>query len=95
LKAANVSGSNVYKLAGNVFEKRTAATGQIAANSAYYTADSEADRLALAKGVETGITETVAEDGKAVKLYDLNGRETTAPVRGIYVTSDGKKVFVK
>lgn len=95
LKAANVSGSNVYKLAGNVFEKRTAATGQIAANSAYYTADSEADRLALAKGVETSITETVAEDGKAVKLYDLNGRETTAPVRGIYVTSDGKKVFVK
>jgi hypothetical protein len=41
---------------------------------------------------EDGIVVTVREN---VNLYDLNGREVKAPVRGIYVTSNGQKVLVK
>ena len=34
------------------------------------------------------------ENGK-VKFYDLKGNRVENPVRGIYVTSEGRKVLVK
>lgn len=93
LKAAAVSGSDVYTLSGNTMKKRSAANGNIAANKAYYVGSGNADVLELSE-VATGIS-TVVTDSENVKLYDLNGREVKAPVRGIYVTSNGQKVFVK
>lgn len=93
LKAAAVAGSDVYTLSGNTMKKRSAANGNIAANKAYYVGSGNADVLELSE-VATGIS-TVVTDSENVKLYDLNGREVKAPVRGIYVTSKGQKVFVK
>lgn len=93
LKAAAVSGSDVYTLSGNTMKKRSAANGNIAANKAYYVGSGNADVLELSE-VATGIS-TVVTDSENVKLYDLNGREVKAPVRGIYVTSNGQKVLVK
>ena len=92
LKSASVSGSNVYKLNGNAFEKRTSSTGTISANTAYYTSDSEATTLPLAKGLPTGIDDVKVN--KEVKFYDLKGNLVEKPLRGIYVTSEGKKVLV-
>lgn len=93
LKAAAVSGSDVYTLSGNTMKKRSAANGNIAANKAYYVGSGNADVLELSE-VATGIS-TVVTNSENVKLYDLNGREVKDPVRGIYVTSNGQKVFVK
>lgn len=93
LKAANVSGSNVYILNGNVFAKRTSESGVVTANTAYIATDSEASELQL-KSTTTGIDETVAA-GKEIKLYDLRGNRVNKPTRGIYVTSEGEKIFVK
>lgn len=94
LKAASVSGSNVYTLNGNVLNKRTAASGTIAANTAYYTTESDATELHFEK-VATGIEDIIIEGGESLKFYDLNGREVSKPTRGIYITSKGDKVFVK
>lgn len=93
LKAASVSGSDVYTLSGNTMKKRSAANGNVAANKAYYVGSGNADVLELSE-VATGIS-NVATDTENIKLYDLNGREVKAPVRGIYVTSNGQKVLVK
>ncbi len=94
LKSRSVSGSNIYKLNNGVFEKRTATSGNITANTAYYTADSEAASIALQKGEATSIDAISTEEGK-VKFYDLKGNRVEKPVRGIYVTSKGEKVLVK
>lgn len=94
LKAASVSGSNVYLLNGDVFSKRTSSSGTVTANTAYLTADSEATELQLEKST-TGIEDILSDSNKPVKFYDLNGREVSKPTRGIYITSDGNKVFVK
>ena len=93
LKSASVSGSNVYLLKGSAFEKRTASTGNVSANTAYYTADGAASTLELKEGDITSIGAVVAGDAQ-VKFYDLKGNFVEEPVRGIYVTSEGKKVFV-
>ena len=93
LKSASVSGSNVYLLKGSAFEKRTASTGNVSANTAYYTADGAASTLELKEGDITSIGAVVAGDAQ-VKFYDLKGNLVEEPVRGIYVTSEGKKVFV-
>ena len=92
LKSQSVSGANIYRLNGGVFEKRAASSGNIAANTAYYTADSESGTIALQKGAETSIS-AIAADGE-VKFYDLKGNRVENPTRGIYVTSEGVKVLV-
>lgn len=94
LKAATVQGSNIYTLNGSEFTKRTATSGTIAANTAYYTADSSASTLPF-HNTHTGIENVLGDSNKPVKFYDLNGREVSNPTRGIYITSDGTKVFVK
>lgn len=93
LKSKSVSGSNVYTLNNGEFVKRTASSGTIAANTAYYTSDSEAASIALQKGEATSIG-AVKTDSE-LKFYDLKGNRVEEPVRGIYVTSDGQKVLVK
>lgn len=45
-------------------------------------------------GSATGIGSTPVEQRPAV-YYDLNGRIVTYPGKGIYVTADGRKVFLK
>ena len=94
LKSANVSGSNIYTLNGEVFVKRAAASGTMPANSAYYIADSDASTIALQKGEATSIEGIVTGEGK-IRVYDLKGNRVENPSRGIYVTSEGVKVLVK
>ena len=45
----------------------------------------------------TGISTIAADDNRAVEYYDLMGRRVDAAklTRGIYVTSDGRKILVK
>ncbi len=93
LKSKSVSGSNVYTLNNGEFVKRTASSGTVAANTAYYTSDSEAASIVLQKGEATSIG-AVKTDSE-VNFYDLKGNRVEKPVRGIYVTSDGQKVLVK
>ena len=73
----------------------------VKANRAYYEADATAAANALrfsfgdagmATGISTATTPTT--DGAKV-YYDLNGRRVLYPSRGIYVTADGQKVFIK
>ena len=93
LKSQSVNGSNVYRLTGSNFIKRAATSGSIDANTAYYTSDVSASSIALQKGEPTSIEGVVTGDGN-VKFYDLKGNLVEKPVRGIYVTSEGKKVLV-
>lgn len=91
LKSKSVSeDGNIYVLDGSSFMKYNAT---LPANAAYYVSDSNAATLGL-KVVEelTAIKNVNVE--KDVKFYDLKGNEVKEPVRGIYVTSEGKKVFV-
>ena len=64
----------------------------VSANTAYYIADAENASLELRTAVDTSIDATLVE--KEIKFYDLKGNLVEKPVRGIYVTSEGKKVFV-
>ena len=92
-KSASVSGANVYTLKNGVFAKRASSSGSVKANTAYYKSDSGAQEITLQVGEATSIDAVVAGEG-AVLFYDLNGNRVEKPVRGIYVTSEGKKVLV-
>ena len=92
LKSTSVSGSNIYTLSNGEFVKRNSASGVLSANTAYYIADTENTSLALRTAVDTSIDAALLE--KDIKFYDLKGNLVEKPVRGIYVTSEGKKVFV-
>ena len=94
LKAQSVSGSNIYMPNSvSAFKKRSSSTGSVSANTAYYTSDSDASTLPFHINTPTGI-ESV-KTSKAVTFYDLHGREVAHPTKGIYITSDGHKVWVK
>ena len=45
----------------------------------------------------TSVTDIIADDNRAIEYYDLMGRRVDASKlsRGIYVTSDGRKILVK
>ena len=45
----------------------------------------------------SSVTSIVPDDNRAIEYYDLSGRrvDATQLTRGIYVTSDGRKIFVK
>lgn len=93
-KSSTVSGSNIFLLNNNgKFAKRASTSGTIASNKAYYTSSGSATILELVVSENTSV-EGIAGTGKAVKFYDLKGNEVQAPTRGIYVTSEGKKVLV-
>lgn len=46
-------------------------------------------------GGQTGIGGVEAAPQGEVRFYDLGGRRVVRPTRGVYVTGDGRKVFVK
>jgi hypothetical protein len=93
LKSKSVSGT-IYMLANGEFAKRTATSGTVTANTAYYTTDSQATSIALKKGEATSV-KGIETAENPVKFYDLKGNLVEKPARGIYVTSEGKKVLVK
>ncbi|MBO5134984.1 MAG: exo-alpha-sialidase [Bacteroidaceae bacterium] len=94
LKQASLS-EKVYLLNGAAFKKQTSSTF-VAANTAYYKSANTAEelQLSLTEGDATGI-ESVSGQQQRVTFYSLDGRLVEKPTRGIYVTSQGKKVFVK
>jgi uncharacterized protein YpmB len=81
-------------LANGEFVKRKATSGMVTANTAYYTTDSQATNIALKKGEATSV-KGIETAENPVKFYDLKGNLVEKPARGIYVTSEGKKVLVK
>lgn len=101
LKSVNVSGSNVYTLIDDEFILRTASSGEIPANTAYIMMDlynyqhpdMRVEWLEIKEQIEIGVDKVVI-DNKELKFYDLKGNLIEMPTRGIYVTSEGKKVFV-
>ncbi len=93
LKSKSVSGSNVYRFGSGKFTKRSSSTGTITSNTAYYTGTSETSPLTMVKSETTAI-EGIAEEGKRIEFYDLKGNKVYKPSRGIYVTSEGKKVVI-
>jgi hypothetical protein len=65
------------------------------ANTAILVIDKTADVEAVTVFPETvGINEVGTSSPAKVEFYNLQGVKVTHPVRGIYVTSDGEKVFV-
>ena len=93
LKASPKPAGNYYDLQNSSFVPFTETT--LHANKAYYTTETayESLPLTLQEGTNTGIA-TIETAGKNVRLYDLNGRRVKHPRHGIYVTSEGQKVFV-
>lgn len=63
----------------------------IPAGKAYYVNISANVPYFLLNGSATGIT-NVGRENKSATLYDLSGRPVTQARKGIYVTSDGKKI---
>ncbi len=92
-KSKSVSGSNIYRLSSGEFKKRTAATGTITSNTAYYTGTAEATILPMIKSTSTAI-EGIEAEGRKIEFYDLKGNKVDTPKRGIYITSEGKKVVI-
>lgn len=92
LKSSSVSGNNVFTFSDGSFVKRASASGSIAANTAYCTAETTETVLPLRLKNETSVNDVKTE--QQIKFYDLKGNVVEKPVRGIYVTSEGKKVLV-
>ena len=66
------------------------------ANKAYYgNATGAASVVRFDFGSTTGIDNTQILNTEDAKLYDLNGRRVLYPTTGVYVKSNGEKVFVK
>ena len=91
LCAQSVKGALVLK--DDAFSKNT--TTNVPANKAYYLNNGTATKLTLTetKGVPVGIEQVTTQ--ASVRLYDLNGRRVVRPASGLYITSEGKKVYVK
>ena len=89
LKSQTVSDNGVYVLNGSAFVKYGSA---LPANAAYYVSDSAEDTIAIKAENNTAIGKVNAEQD--IWFYDLKGNAVEKPVRGIYVTSEGKKVLV-
>lgn len=89
LRSASADGI-AYILNGSEFERYKSA---LPANAGYYSCNSNSEELRL-KEVENFTTIEKINTAGAIKFYDLKGNEVEKPSRGIYVTSDGKKVLV-
>ena len=81
-------------------KKNGAAVTAMPCNKAYLPASNveatTAATLALHIGTpSTGIESVFGKDETKVTYYDLNGRKVENPSNGIFVTSTGKKVFIK
>lgn len=64
------------------------------ANKAYLVLPASASgiRSITIGGPTTGISETLSGNVQTEEYYDLQGRRTTTPKKGIYVTKSGKKI---
>lgn len=69
----------------------------IAANKAYYEVaqGTGTNALGLTFGEATGIHTVETAGNTQETYYDLNGRRVLYPAKGIYITSNGKKVLLK
>lgn len=73
----------------------------VPANKAYVdatdvtAADANLASLSFNFGTVDAISDVIANDKKAETYYDLNGRVVLYPQHGIFVTSAGKKIFIK
>ena len=94
MKSRSVSGSNIYRVTNGKFAKRNASSGTITANEGYGTFTSSATSLPIEKSTTTSIDSIAADGTKVVKYYDLKGNLVEKPTRGIYITSEGKKILV-
>ena len=105
VKRAGMDGVDYFALAtkNEVTGFYKVGTGTVPANKAYLLgeklnqgAGANMLQFAFGEGTETGISNVNAENsGKAETYYDLNGRLVVYPTRGVYVTGNGRKVFVK
>lgn len=94
LKTQNVNGDNIYLPTGkSVFTKRTATLGNVTANTAYYASSSAASTLPFHVIIPAGV-EAIKTDSP-ITFYDLRGNRVSHPTSGIYITSDGRKVWVR
>lgn len=91
LRSETIAGT-VYTLSGSDLVKGN--NLNVPANTAYYSAEMEADRVPLSNEKSTtGIDGIVADgDEENVIFYDLNGRRVAKPQKGIYI-ANGKKIF--
>ena len=70
----------------------------VPANKAYLPATNivnPAAALSFNFGNMTGISDVVNNAEGNVQYFDLNGRRVLYPANGVFVTSEGKKVFIK
>ena len=72
----------------------------VAANKAYMLksqipANINAKSLYFSFGDVTGIENTPVQENKEVKYYDLSGKRVLYPSNGVFITSEGKKLFIK
>ena len=94
LKAQSISGKNIYlPNAASAFTKRSTSSGTISANTAYYVGDSSARSLAFNKNIPLGMIPVKIEE--STRFYDLQGRLVEKVTPGIYITSEGQKVWIK
>lgn len=96
---------NVYVLAnkneGVKFYQLEANSGQrkVTQNKAYLVAESAVSNIkSFSMKVEDNATTSIDSidsniSKKEIKYYDLNGRQVLTPKKGIYITSEGKKVL--
>ncbi len=82
-----------------VMRKAATSSGYFPANKAYFPIANTAEGSATLKFVFGGLTdiESAVEENNAEAevYYDLNGRRVLYPSNGIFVTGNGKKVFIR
>lgn len=98
LKAASVAADNVYVFRSTApvgYNKRSSASGTIAANTAYllYTGTAKFVRIDLDH--VTGIASLITVGNEGGAWYDLQGRRVENPRSGVYVNGNGRKVIFK
>ena len=94
LKSTTVSGKNIYlPNAASAFTKRSTSSGTISANTAYYVGDGSASTLPFNKNIPLGMIPVKIEE--STRFYNLQGRPVEKVTPGIYITSEGQKVWIK
>lgn len=97
LKKETINSKQLYLLNQGVWKQRTTTASTVAANTAYYEAESEQRQLPMTKiqGTPVGIEQIETNTVAPTQLFDLNGKKVNRPIPGIYVTAEGRKVWIK
>ena len=100
IQRTGLSAQTFYSLGQQTGEQMQFALSQstvVPANEAYLLksriSDSAADTLGLLTDTSDGIDSPTAETTGTSVLYDLHGRRVSNSARGVFVTSDGQKVY--